>query len=71
DNAGFLTSTGSACSSGSLDPSHVLLAIGRSNGEADSSLRLTLGRETTAEACQLLAAELPRIVKRLREISSI
>jgi cysteine desulfurase len=71
DNAGFLTSTGSACSSGSLDPSHVLLAIGRSKSEADQSLRLTLGRETTAEACHLLSLELPRIVKRLREISSI
>ena len=71
DNAGFLTSTGSACSSGSLDPSHVLLAIGRSTDEADQSLRLTLGRETTAQACTLLVHELPRIVNRLREINSI
>ena len=68
DNAGIMASTGSACSSGDLDPSHVLLAIGRSVEEADSSLRLTLGRDSTTEMCDLVAIELPRIVKRLREI---
>ena len=70
DNAGILASTGSACSSGSLDPSHVLLAIGRTKDEASQSLRLTLGRDTTEEMCHLVAKELPRIVKRLREIQA-
>ena len=71
DNAGILASTGSACSSGSLDPSHVLLAIGRTKDEASQSLRLTLGRDTTAEMCHLVTEELPRIVKRLREIQAL
>lgn len=70
DNAGILASTGSACSSSSLDPSHVLLAIGRSNDEANSSLRLTLGRNTVEASCDLVSSELPLIVKRLREIKA-
>jgi cysteine desulfurase len=71
DNAGVLVSTGSACSSGSLDPSHVLLALGRSNVEADQSLRITLGRDTTTDMCDLLAKELPQVVKRLRELQAL
>lgn len=70
DNAGILTSTGSACSSGDLDPSHVLAAIGRSNQQADQSLRLTLGRDTSEAMCDLVVEELPRIVKRLRELQA-
>ncbi len=71
DNAGILSSTGSACSSGDLDPSHVLLALGLSAEEADQSLRLTLGRDSTKIGCDQVAAELPRIVKRLREIQAL
>ena len=68
DNAGVLASTGSACSTGSLDPSHVLLAIGRTVAEANSSLRLTLGRSTTAEDIQKVITVLTGVVKRLHEI---
>ena len=71
DNVGILASTGSACSSGDLDPSHVLLAIGRSIKEADQSLRLTLGRDTSEAMCDLVAEKLPEIVKRLREIQAL
>jgi cysteine desulfurase len=68
DNAGIQASTGSACSTGSLDPSHVLLAIGRSAAEAQSSLRLTLGRSTTEYDTAKLTGILPGIVSRLREL---
>ncbi len=70
DEAGIMASTGSACSSGDLDPSHVLLAIGRTAVEADSSLRLTLGRSTDAAAIDRLIEALPPIVKRLRQLST-
>ncbi len=68
DNAGLQASTGSACSTGNLDPSHVLLALGRTAAEANSSLRFTLGRSTTEAAIKHLLAELPPIVQRLREL---
>ncbi len=68
DNAGIMASTGSACSSGSLDPSHVLVAIGRSRDEAQQSLRLTLGRSTDEAAVNKLLDVLPGIVARLRQI---
>jgi cysteine desulfurase len=68
DNAGILASTGSACSTGSLDPSHVLLAIGRSAEQANSSLRLSLGRSTTAPHTEAVLRALPAIVRRLREL---
>ncbi len=70
DQAGFQASTGSACSTGDLDPSHVLLALGRTPGEANSSLRLTLGRATTAADLDRLVAELPPIVARLRQLGA-
>jgi cysteine desulfurase len=69
DQQGIMASTGSACTTGSLDPSHVLLAIGRTSDEANSSLRLTLGRSTTAEDIDALVAALPPIVSRLRALS--
>lgn len=68
DNAGIMASTGSACTTGSLDPSHVLLAIGRSADEANSSLRLTLGHTTDQEAINRVVELLPGIVQRLREL---
>ncbi len=70
DNAGIMASTGSACSTGDLDPSHVLLAIGRSADEANSSLRFTLGRATTPEHIDYLVATLPQIIERVRMVSS-
>jgi cysteine desulfurase len=68
DNVGIQASTGSACSSGDLDPSHVLLAIGRTPAQADASLRLTLGRDTDQAALDYLVGQLPPIVARLREL---
>ncbi|GAC1371797.1 MAG: cysteine desulfurase NifS [Candidatus Saccharimonadales bacterium] len=68
DNVGIQASTGSACSTGSLDPSHVLLAIGRTASEANSSLRLTLGRSTTTADVEAALTALPPIVTRLREL---
>jgi cysteine desulfurase len=68
DNAGILASTGSACSTGNLEPSHVLLAIGRSTTEANASLRLTLGRSTTSTEVNAVITVLPGIVARLREL---
>jgi cysteine desulfurase len=68
DKVGIQASTGSACSSGDLDPSHVLLAIGRTPELANSSLRLTLGRSTDRAALDYLIEQLPPIVKRLREL---
>jgi cysteine desulfurase len=70
DNAGIMASTGSACTTGSLDPSHVLLAIGRTPAEANSSLRLTLGRSTTPAHIDRVVEVLPGIVQRLRELGS-
>jgi cysteine desulfurase len=68
DNAGIMASTGSACTTGRLDPSHVLLAIGRTPAEANSSLRLTLGRSTDQAAIDAVATKLPPIAARLREL---
>ena len=69
DQKGIAVSTGSACSSKSLKPSHVLLALGLSNEEAHSSLRFTLGKYTTEKEINKVLKILPKIVKRLREIS--
>jgi len=69
DLAGISASTGSACSSVNLEPSHVLLSIGLKHQEAHGSLRLTLGRWTKESEINYLSAVLPGIIKRLREIS--
>ncbi|MGV9197994.1 MAG: cysteine desulfurase family protein [Promethearchaeia archaeon] len=69
DLEGIAVSTGSACSSKSLEPSHVLKAIGLSDQEAQGSLRITIGRFTTAKEIEYLFEKLPKIVKRLREMS--
>ena len=71
DGAGIYGSTGSACSSGSLDPSHVLMAIGLSHEQAHGSLRLTLGEETTEEDIRYVLSTLPGIVKHRREMSPL
>lgn len=71
DMKGVAASTGSACSSTSLEPSHVLLAIGLKPEEAHGSLRLTLGRENTQEDVDYVVSILPEIVNKLRMISPL
>ena len=69
DQKGVACSTGSACSSRSLEPSHVLLALGLSHEEAHGSLRLTLGRYTTSQEVDRFLKILPPVIERLRTIS--
>jgi len=69
DLLGVAASTGSACSSAKLEPSHVLLAIGLKPQEAHGSLRLSLGRWTTEEEINKVLEILPKAIKKLREIS--
>lgn len=69
DMEGICASTGSACSSGSLDPSHVLLALGLRHEQAHGSLRLTIGKHTTQEEIDFTVEKIKEIVARLREIS--
>ncbi|HZW49887.1 MAG TPA: cysteine desulfurase NifS [Bacillota bacterium] len=71
DLKGICASSGSACASGSLEPSHVLLAIGLDHPTAHGSLRLTLGRENTEEDVDYVLQVLPEIVQRLRKMSPI
>lgn len=71
DMAGICGSSGSACTSGSLDPSHVLLAIGLPHEIAHGSLRLTLGYENTKEDIDYVVDELKKIVERLRSMSPL
>ena len=71
DEAGICASSGSACASGSLEPSHVLLAIGRSPQLASASLRLTLGRGTTDEDVDTLLTVILAAVARLRSRSAL
>ena len=69
DMKGIAASTGSACSTESLEPSHVLLAIGLKHEEAHGSLRLTLGKYTKKEEVNYVLKVLPGVVKKLRKIS--
>jgi cysteine desulfurase len=69
DQAGICASSGSACTSGAIDPSHVLRAIGLSDEIAHESLRLTLSYENTKEEIDTVVGELKRIVERLRGMS--
>lgn len=71
DMKGIAASSGSACTSGSLDPSHVLLALGLSHEIAHGSLRLTLGKDNTEEEIDYVLAEIPAIIARLREMSPL
>ncbi len=71
DSKGISASTGSACSSGSLEPSHVLLAMGLSHEMAHGSLRMTLGRGTTEEQIDYVLDVLPEIVARRRSMSPL
>ncbi|NTU66651.1 MAG: cysteine desulfurase [Candidatus Moranbacteria bacterium] len=69
DMEGVACSTGSACSSGSLDPSHVLLAIGLKHEDAHGSLRVTLGRHTTKREIEMFIEKLKKVVGKLRKVS--
>lgn len=71
DMKGIAASSGSACTSGSLDPSHVLLAIGLPHEIAHGSLRMTLGRDNTEEDIDYVLEVLPEIVERLRSMSPL
>ncbi|MEG0936307.1 MAG: aminotransferase class V-fold PLP-dependent enzyme, partial [Clostridia bacterium] len=71
DAEGVCCSSGSACSSASLEPSHVLLAIGLPHEIAHGSLRLTLGEDTTEGDIDHLLDVIPRVVATLRELSPI
>ena len=71
DMKGICASSGSACTSGSLDPSHVLLAIGLKHEEAHGSLRLTLSEESTKEEMDIVAEEVKKIVQRLRDMTPL
>ena len=70
DLQGVAASSGSACTSGSLDPSHVLTAMGLDPLTARGSLRLTLGRGNTREDVDYVLKVLPPLVERLRKISA-
>jgi len=71
DMKGIAASSGSACTSGSLDPSHVLLAMGICKEVAHGSVRMTLGRDNTGEQIDYVLDVLPEIVQRLRDMSPL
>ena len=71
DDKGISASSGSACTSGSLDPSHVLLAIGRPHEVAHGSLRLSLGEENTPEEIEQIIAAVKEVVAYLRNMSPV
>lgn len=71
DSKGICASSGSACTSGSLDPSHVLLAIGLPHEIAHGSLRISIGKYNTKKEVDYLVENLTEIVKRLREMSPL
>lgn len=71
DDKGIAASSGSACTSGSLDPSHVLLAIGRVHEVAHGSLRLTIGEDTTDEEIEYIIASVKEVVEYLRKMSPV
>jgi cysteine desulfurase len=69
DLKGLAVSTGAACSSGAIEPSHVLMAMGLSSDRARASIRFSLGKQNTAEDIQIALALVPETVARLRELS--
>ncbi|MFA4965316.1 MAG: cysteine desulfurase family protein [Thermoleophilia bacterium] len=71
DTKGFMVSSGSACASGSLEPSHVILALGLGAEEAHGSIRLSLGRENTQEEADAFVEVFPPIVEKLRLMSPL
>lgn len=71
DLEGICVSTGSACASGSLDPSHVLLATGLSAESAHGSIRVSMGRETTKDEISYFIDVLPKVIKKIRSMSTV
>ena len=71
DLKGLAISTGAACSSGALEPSHVLVAMGLPGGRARASIRFSLGKQNTAEDVEFALALVPETVSRLRELSPV
>ena len=71
DQKGISASSGSACTSGSLDPSHVLLAIGRVHDVAHGSLRLSLGEDITEEEVDYIIQSVKEVVEYLRSFSPV
>jgi cysteine desulfurase len=71
DTQGFMVSSGSACASGSLEPSHVLMALGLGAEEAHGSIRMSLGRENTVEEVDAFLEVFPPIVEKLRLMSPL
>ena len=71
DEKGIAASSGSACTSGSLDPSHVLLAIGRPYELALGSLRLTINEQNTAEEVDYIASSVREVVEKLRKLNPV
>jgi cysteine desulfurase len=71
DLKGLAVSSGAACSSGAIEPSHVLLAMGLAHERARSSVRISLGKQTTNEDIEFAMKVLPETVARLREISPL
>jgi cysteine desulfurase len=71
DMVGIAVSSGSACTSGSLDPSHVLMAMGLDHQTAHGSLRLTLGKSTTEEDIDYVLSTVPGVIEKLREMSPV
>ena len=70
DMEGIAVSTGSACASGSLDPSHVLLATGTSVERAHGSIRVSLGRDNTMEDVDYFLNVLPKVISKIRNMST-
>jgi cysteine desulfurase len=71
DLKGLAVSSGAACSSGAIEPSHVLLAMGLPHQRARASIRVSLGKQTSEEDIDFAAAVIPETVGRLREISPV
>ena len=71
DFEGIAVSTGSACASGSLDPSHVLLATGLNAEQAHGSVRISFGRENTMEDVEYVLEKLPGVISRIRNMSTV
>jgi cysteine desulfurase len=71
DLKGISVSTGAACSSGAIEPSHVLTAMGLTGEEARGSIRFSLGKQNTEEEVELVLARVPEVVEKLRELSPV
>ena len=71
DLAGVAVSAGSACAAGSLEPSHVLLALGRDTAAAKSAIRFSVGKNTTEQEIERVLEVLPAVVERVRVAARI